>query len=347
MLPGRDGPQMQNFVVACIAVLVLAAGVMIFNAGLDPSALPTMFMSLSLVQQITVGVVTLAAVLVIGAALVQSDRLARQRRAIAALSGRLDGVRQSTRAAGEAQAGVDAVLERAVASDPEEALATIARKLAEAERATALQHNHNEAVDLESRADDIRRRQQALRARLGEVFDKRRLVEPIFGELQERQSIIARSLQDFEKGEGEKSLETHLAELTEFVRRSEDRFQAFDQGLLKLDRIKADIARLEGRIAPLESADTGIKRAIQDVSGLRDRLAGALDRLEQDGERTVSERVHDLAEKTREFEQRVASLCDHFVMLDAVRTDIGILFTRLNVALATHSAVPGPKGPSP
>jgi chromosome segregation ATPase len=338
---------MQNFVIVCIAVLLLAAGVMILNAGLDPSALTPMFMSLPLVQQITLGVVALASVLLLGAALLQSDRLARQHKTITALTGRLDGVRLSTRAAGEAQTGVDAVLQRVIGSDPEEALATLSSKLTEAERATSLQQSHNEAVDLESRADDIRRRQQALRGRLGEVFDKRRLVEPIFGELHERQSIIARSLQDFEKGEGEKSLETHLAELTDFVRRTEDRFQAFDQGLVTLDRIKAEIARLEGRIAPLESSDTGIKRAIQEVSGLRDRLAGSLDRLEQDGDRKVSERVQDLADKMREFEQRVVSLCDHFVMLDAVRTDIGILFTRLNVALATHSAAGGSKGQTP
>jgi chromosome segregation ATPase len=334
---------MQNFVAVCIAVLLLAAGLTIFNAGFDQSALAAMFMSLPLVQQIALGVVGLASALLLGTALLQSDRLARQRKTIASLTDRIDGVRRSGRELGEVQTSLDAVLQRAVGSDPEEALTTLSKKLTEAERATSLQQSHNEAVDMESRADDIRRRQQALRGRLGEVFDKRRLVEPIFGELKERQNIIERSLQDFEKGEGEKSLETHLAELTEFVRRTEDRFQAFDQGLVTLDRIKTEIMRLQGCVAPLESPDTGIKHVIQDVSRVRDQLTGALDRLEQDGDLKVSQRVQELADKTREFEQRVASLCDHFVMLEAVRTDIGILFTRLNVALATHSSPGGSK----
>jgi chromosome segregation ATPase len=329
---------MRNFVIIWIVVLLLAAGLMILNAGLDHSALAAIFLSLPVTQMVTLGVVGVASLALLGAALVQSDRLARQHKTIATLAGRLDGVRQSTRALGEAQTGVDAVLQRVVGSDPEEALTTLSRKLTEAERATLLQQSHNEAIDMESRADDIRRRQQALRGRLGDVFDKRRLVEPIFGELKERQSIIERSIQDFEKGEGGKSLEAHLAELTDFVRRTEERFQAVDQGILTLERIKTEIARLQGRIAPLESPDTGIKRAIQEVTGFRDRLADALDRLEQDGDRKVSQRVQELADKTREFEQRVASLCDHFVTLDTVRTDIGILFTRLSVALATHAA---------
>ncbi len=329
---------MQNFVVIWMLILLLAAGFMILNAGLDQSAITAMLASLPFVQFVTLGVIALAAILLLGAALVQSDRLARQRKTIATLSDRLDGVRQSTRTLGEAQTGLDGAVQRVVGSDPEEALTTLSRKLSEAEKATALQQSHNEAIDMESRTEDIRRRQQALRGRLGEVFDKRRLVEPIFGELKERQSIIERSLQDFEKGEGQKSLETHLAELTEFVRRTEQRFLAFDQGLISLEGIKTEITRLQGRIAPLESSDTGIKRAVQDVSGLRDRLGDALDRLEQDGDRKVSQRVQELADKTREFEQRVANLCDHFVTLETVRTDIGVLFTRLSVALATHSS---------
>jgi chromosome segregation ATPase len=346
-LVSDGGSAMQNFIIVCIAILLLAVGFLIFNSGLDYTALVSTVAALPPIQQVALGIFALASIAVIGAVLAQSDRVARQRKTIADLAERLNGIRQSTRALGEEQTNVDLVLQRVASTDPEEALTILSKTLTESERAALVQQSHNEAVDMESRAEDIRRRQQALRARLGEVFDKRRLVEPIFAELKERQSNIERSLQDFEKGDGQKSLESHLTELTDFVRLTEDRFQALDQGLVTLDRIKSDIKRLQGRIAPLESIDTGIKHAIQEVSRLRDQLDGAVGRLEQDGDHKVSQRVQELADKTREFDQRVVSLCDHFVTLEAVRTDIGILFTRLNMALATHAAPGGPKGQEP
>jgi len=335
---------MQNFIIACIVVLLLAVGFLALNAGLDLSALVAMFTALPIAHQAALAVAAIALVLLFGAVSFQSDRVARQRKAIAVLSGRLDGVRQSAQAGDKAQAGFDSVLQRLVGSDPEEAIATLSKKLRDAEQATLIQHSHNEAVDLESRADDIRSRQQALRRRIGEVTEKRRLVEPIFAELSERQSIIERSLQDFEKGQGGKSLETHLAELTGFVRRTEERLLAFDQGLITLDRIKTDIAGLERRTAPLEAPDSGIKHVIRDVSALAGQLGAAVDRLEQDGDRTVSHRVEEFADRTRELEQRIATLCDQFVTLETIRTDIGVLFTRLNVALATHAAARGADG---
>ncbi len=328
---------MRNLVFVCVVVLVFSAGLLILHAGVDTATLGRMFTSLPFAQQFALAVATIVLALLVGAAVFQSDRLMRQGAVIGKLTERLDGVRQSTSTLTEAQTGLDAALRRAEGSDPEEALQSLGKRLTEAERATSLQQSHNEAVDLESRADDIRRRQQALRGRLGEVFNKRRLIEPIFGELKERQSIIDRSLHDFDKGEGAKSLETHLKELTEFVRRTEERFQTFDQGLVTLDRIKTEITGLQGRIAPLESSETGIKPVIQGVCGLRDQLAVALERLEQDGDRTVSQRVQELGDQTREFEKRVAALCEHFVTLESVRTEIGVLFTRLNVALATHA----------
>ena len=329
---------MQNFIIGCIVVLLLAVGFLALNAGLDLAALFAMFSALPVAHQAALAVAALALVLLFGAVSLQSDRVARQRKAIAVLSGKLEGVRQSAQASDKVQAGLDSVLQRLVGSDPEEAIATLSKEVADAEQATLIQHGHNEAVDLESRADDIRQRQQALRRRIGEVTEKRRLVEPIFAELTERQTIIERSLQDFEKGQGGKSLEAHLTDLTGFVRRTEERLQAFDQGLITLDQIKTEIAGLERRIDPLEAPDSGIKHVIADVSTLCGRLGAAVDRLEQDGDRTVSNRVQDFADKTRELEQRIAMLCDQFTTLETIRTDIGVLFTRLNVALATHAA---------
>jgi uncharacterized coiled-coil DUF342 family protein len=335
---------MQNFIIACIVVLLLAVGFLALNAGLDLPALVAMFTSLPVANQVALGVAALALLLLFGAVSLQSDRVARQRKAIAVMSGKLNGVRQSAQASEKDQAGFDSVLQRLVGSDPEVAIATLSKKVADAEQATLIQHGHNEAVDLESRADDIRTRQQALRRRIGEVTEKRRLVEPIFAELTERQSIIERSLQDFEKGEGGKSVENHLAELTAFVRRTEERLLAFDQGLITLDRIKTEIAGLERRIGPHEAPDAGIKHVIQDVSAMGARLAASVDRLEQDGDRTVAHRVQEFADKTRELEQRIATLCDHFATLETMRSDIAVLFTRLNVALATHAAARGSDG---
>jgi chromosome segregation ATPase len=335
---------MRNFIIGCIVVLLLAVGFLLLYAGLDLPALARMFTALPLVHQVTLAVAALALVLLFGAVTLQTDRMARQRRAIAVLTAKLEGVGQSAQASDREQGGLDSVLQRLIGSDPEELIATLTKRLADAEQGTLIQHSHNEAIDLESRADDIRRRQQALRGRIGEVTEKRRLIEPIFAELKERQGIIERSLQDFEKGEGGKSLETHLAELTAFLRRTEERLLAFDQGLVTLDRIKTEIGGLDGRVAPLQSPESGIKHVIQEVSTMSGRLAGLVDRLEQDGDRTVPQRVQELTDQTRELEQRIASLFDHFGTLETIRTDIGVLFTRLNVALATHAAARGADG---
>jgi hypothetical protein len=51
--------------------------------------------------------------------------------------------------------------------------------------------------------------------RIGDVIEKRRLVEPIFGELKEREAMIGRTLAEYEAAQSSKSLEQQLQELTE------------------------------------------------------------------------------------------------------------------------------------
>jgi hypothetical protein len=51
--------------------------------------------------------------------------------------------------------------------------------------------------------------------RIGDVIEKRRLVEPIFGELKEREAMIGPTLAEYEAAQSSKSLEQQLLELTE------------------------------------------------------------------------------------------------------------------------------------
>lgn len=333
---------MRNLVMACTLVLVFGLGFMILDTG---SELINGFLARSLAQQIALSICGVAAVVLLGTALWQSLELTRQGGALRVANERLAGVQQSARALTAAQNATDAALGTLVGSEPEDTLTALSQKLTEAERTALLQHSQNEAVDLESRADDIRRRQQALRVRLGDVIEKRRLVEPIFAELKERQAIIGRATADYEKGETGKSLEEQLQELIAFVKQAEARFEAFDRALVTLDGLKGELGALQARIAPLEAPVGGIRTVVREVGRLGDRLAADLDRMERDGDRKLSDRVSELSDAKRDFEERVARLTEQVAKLETIRSDVGGLLGRLSGMLDAPRRVEGGAAP--
>src|SRR5258708_11791546 len=73
-------------------------------------------------------------------------------------------------------------------------MSALQRRLIEAERPTHLQQSRNEREGLRARVDMARQQQQALREKLGETIEKRRLIEPLFVELQTSQDVLEKGL---------------------------------------------------------------------------------------------------------------------------------------------------------
>lgn len=321
---------MRNLVVACTLVLVLGLGYFVLSAG---SQLFDGFVARPASEQIALAVAVLAGILLVAAALWQSLQFGRQGKALRAARDRLEGVRRTAQVLAAEHGANDGVMTQLVGSEPEDTLTTLAQKLSEAERSPLLQRSHNEAVDLESRADEIRRRQQALRHRIGDAIEKRRLVDPILNELKERQTVLDGALNEFNATDTGSSLEEQLAQLIAFVRQTEGRFEAFDRSLGTLDQVKTEVAALQARVAPMEAPVGGIRSLLRDISRLGDRLAADLDRMEKDGDKTLSDRVTQLVQAKGEFEERVSRLTDQVAQLELIRSDIGGLLGKLSGAL--------------
>ncbi len=111
---------------------------------------------------------------------------------------RLKGLRQDTLTAHETQTQFDTGVQHLIDSDPQEAIASIEKALVETEQRAVLAHGQSESVDMRDRLDDIRRRQKVLRETIGVVAEKRRVTEPVFGELKDRQRQLERWLTDLE-----------------------------------------------------------------------------------------------------------------------------------------------------
>jgi hypothetical protein len=321
---------MRNLVVACTLVLVLGLAYVVASAG---SELIDAFLARPAPQELALVVVTLAGTLLVVAALWQSVQFSRQGKALRAANGRIEGVSRTAQALGADQGAVDGAMAQLVGSEPEDTLTTLSQKLTEAERSALLQRSHNEAVDLESRADDIRRRQQALRLRVGDAIEKRRLVDPILNELKERQAAVDRALEEFSATDTGASLEEQLGQLIGFVKQTEARFELFDRSLGKLDGLKNELAALHARVAPMEAPVGGIRTLLREIGRLGDRLAADLDRMEKDGDKTLGDRVTELAQAKGEFEERVSRLTEQVAQLELLRSDIGGLLGKLSGAL--------------
>ena len=104
----------------------------------------------------------------------------------------------------------DAAVQHLVDSDPEEAISSLQKKLTETEQRAVLQQSRNEAVDLQDRIGDIRRRQKALRETVGVKAEQRRVMEPVFGELRDRQRQLERSLTELEVDDNKNSVAVRL-----------------------------------------------------------------------------------------------------------------------------------------
>jgi chromosome segregation ATPase len=329
---------MPKFVAVAGLLLLAAAGFVLVTAEFSPGDLLKLFMSQALPQKIALGIGAATLLLLLGAAVVQSDQMVKQRKALDFLMNRLDGVRHDLNTLGQSQDKVDAAVQHMVGSDPEVAMSALQQRLAEAEQRTTAQHGRSEAVDMQTRIDETRRQQQALRERLADVVHRRRLSEPVFTELKERQNLIEEALAVFEKEENALNPEVRLKQLVDFVKKAQGRMEDAERLLVALGQIRSECDRLQERLVPLDATEAGVRSVLNQIRHLRDELSASLEKLEQDGDRKLADRVAELTGQQREYEERVARLGDYFARLEAIRKDIGGLFSRLSGALNAHVA---------
>jgi hypothetical protein len=301
-------------IVAWIVLLSASAFFLHATLGLDLaqiSALPGP-------QRFAIGAIIFTTLSLIGSSGWQAYSLARQN---GLLRDRLKGLRKGTVLAHGSQNQFDAAVQHLIDSDPEEAISSLQAQLADTEQRAALQLGRSESVDMRDRLDDIRRRQQALRETIGVAAEKRRVIEPVFGELKDRQRQLERSLSEIEVDDNKNSLADRLKELDHNVSLILARQGLLQESLATLNRFKEELSKSQAELVPLRAPEAGISALIDELRIRGDQLIITLDELESSGDQKLSSRVEALSENKREIVQRVARIDDCFNILDTIRLD--------------------------
>ena len=305
-------------IVAWIVLLSASAFFAGATLNLDPAQIKLHFAELPGPQRFALGAILFTTLALIGASVWQAYGLARQNRL---LRDRLRGLRQGTLAADATQKQFDAAVEHLVQSDPEEAIASLQKTLGDTEKRAALQQSGSASGDMQDRLDEIRRRQQALRETIGAVAEKRRVIEPIFGELKDRQRQLERSLTNLEIDDNKNNLADRMTELERNVSSIHARQSVLQETLATLNRYKEELDKAQAELVPLRAPDVGIYALIGELRLAHDQLTGILAELESSGDEKLSTRVEALSQNKNEIQQRVARLDDCFNILDTVRLD--------------------------
>ena len=322
--------------IVSVALLVVALLVLHQSLGVTPTDLLNTVLGWPIEQKLATFLIAAVVLFLIGAGIWQSDRIAHQTKALEILQKRVNGIRAEASAIDEQQGGADAAVRHLVGTDPVAIIDDVHQRLGQTEARTSEQAAQNDAVDLQSRIDEIRRRQQALRTQLGSVSEKRRVIEPMLGEVKERQALIDRALGDLEKDETGKTLDTRLEETEGFLNRGHTRLEGLETTFGKFEQVRDRMQQLQGEITPLRSAESGIKALTEQVAALQKEVDAALLSLEKDDTGTIGERFDRLSKSKNELEQRVAALTECFGSLETIRQDVGEQFKRLTAALDGH-----------
>ena len=135
-----------------------------------------------------------------------------------------------------------------------------------------------------------------------------------------------------EQDRTQETLERRLQKLTQFVGTTNTRcgeVERFNPELLELEE---KFAVLQRRLAPLDAKETGVNGVLRTLSDARNRLAATIDRLEQDEDVSLADRIQQLTKTKIELEARVSSVLAQFSEIETIHKDITGLFIKLNQA---------------
>ena len=324
---------MGKLVIICVALFVLAAGLVILTQAQDVVALYDAFRTEPLLDKVVWAIVLLVPLVLLPSTVLLWDMLVRQRKAAQALELRMGGVRQSAQDMLRSQADLEGVMNHLARTDPEDAIGAVQQRLTEAERVAQVQQGRNEMLDLQSRIDYLRHQQQALRERLTPVLDKRRSIEQLFAELDSRQSDIDRALAEIASGDDAVALDMSLKTLTDFIKRSQGCCDDIERASKTLIALKDDYAALESRLVPFTAAEGGVQSRVRELTDVRARLAASVDALQQTPDGPLAERVQKFAGDNKKLEEGITHIGAQFSQLASLRENAGRLFANLNSAL--------------
>jgi len=316
---------MRILALVCGALLALAVGFEVYSSEYPPIALIDFVQSQPLLQKLAWAVIIVSPFGLLAAALWESARLDQQRKANEVWETRFRGVRKTVDELDDAQKDADRATNYLKRSDPEEAISALQRRLIEAERTTQLQQSRNEKEGLLVRIDMARQQQQALREKLGETIEKRRLIEPPFVELQGSQDVLEKGLTGLKADDLNDRLQT-IMQTTEHMK---SRCDEIERIMAAFVRLKGELEALKARLAPLEDTQNGAKSLVNALHDIRDRLTSTIERLDHDGDATLAERATKFAETKQAFDERVSGLLEQFAKLEGINKDIRGLFAKL------------------
>jgi chaperonin cofactor prefoldin len=185
---------MRVLILICGALLALAVGYEAYSSAYAPAALIELVQSQPLLQKLAWAVIVVAPFGLLAAALWESARLDQQLKNNEVWETRLRGARKAVDEIDDAQKDADRAANYLERTDPEEAISALQGRLIEAERTAHLQQSRNEKEGLLARVETARQQQQVLQEKLGETIERRRLIEPLFIELQSSQDVLEKGL---------------------------------------------------------------------------------------------------------------------------------------------------------
>jgi DNA repair exonuclease SbcCD ATPase subunit len=189
---------------------------------------------------------------------------------------------------------------------------------------------------LSARVETLSNNRNEIEQRLARIDDSANILNAIrldFEELGQRQAQLERSLAGVETDPDGKTLVDRQNALNDFVLQSRQRLGALQETLATLNAFKAELSKSQADLVPLKAPVFGIEAMIADVSTTRDLLAKTVGEIEANGDVTLTSRVDALTKSKREVENRLARIFENFNALDALRKDIGGIFSTIRNGL--------------
>ncbi|MGY8636104.1 hypothetical protein RAD15_26895 [Bradyrhizobium sp. 14AA] len=189
---------------------------------------------------------------------------------------------------------------------------------------------------LGSRVETLSKNKIEIEQRLSRIDDSFNILKTIrldFEELGQRQAQLERSLADVETDPDGRTLADRQNALNDFVIQSRQRLGALQETLATLNAFKTELSKSQADLVPLKAPVFGIEAMITDVGATRDLLAKTVSEIEANAGVTLASRVDALTTSKREVEDRLARIFDNFNALDALRKDIGGIFSTIRNSL--------------
>lgn len=189
---------------------------------------------------------------------------------------------------------------------------------------------------LSARVETLSNNKNEIEQRLARIDDSTNILKTIrldFEELGQRRTQLERSLADVETDPDGNTLVDRQNALNDFVLQSRQRLGALQETLATLNAFKTELSKSQADLVPLKAPVFGIEAMIADVSTTRDLLAKTVGEIEANGDVTLTSRVDALTRSKREVEDRLARIFENFNALDALRKDIGGIFSTIRNSL--------------